>query len=137
MSPVPELPAAGDRLDETTTAPFDAADVAAYARASGDDNPLHLDPAVAAGVGFAAPPVQGMLILTAFEPALAAWRADLRIATLSGRFLQPLLVGEAVRISGRVIRREGDGVLMRLIAQGPARAPAVIAEAILVPREAP
>ena len=77
-----------------------------------------------------------MLVMAAFEPALLAWRADLRIAKLTGKFVQPLLEGQRARISGRVIRREGEGVLMRLVAQGPERAPAIIAEAVLVPRQA-
>lgn len=130
------LPAPGDRLEEAATAPFDAATIAGYAQVSGDDNPLHLDVAVAAQAGFAAPVAHGMLVMAAFEPALAAWRADLRIARLAATFVQPILAGEHARISGRVIRREGEGVLMRLIAQGPRRAPAIIAEAVLVPREA-
>ena len=127
------LPQAGDRFDETATAAFDAQTIAAYAAVSGDDNPLHLDPRVAAQAGFAAPLAHGMLVMAAFEPALLAWRADLRIARLAAKFVQPLLAEQIARISGRVIRRDGDGVLMRLLAQGPERAPAIIAEATLVP----
>lgn len=136
MTAVETLPQPGARLTETTTPPFDADAIRAYAAVSGDTNPLHLDPQVAAQAGFAAPLAHGMLVMAAFEPALAAWRGDLRIARLGGKFVQPVLAGETVRISGRVIRREGDGVLVRLVAQGPARAPSVIAEALLVPKVA-
>lgn len=136
MSVSRPLPEPGARLEETASDVFDAATIAAYATVSGDDNPLHLDGALAARAGFAAPLVHGMLVMAAFEPALRAWRDDLRIAKLSGKFVQPLLQGQHARISGRVIRREGEGVLMRLVAQGPERAPAIIAEAVLVPERA-
>ena len=136
MSTARPLPEPGASLEETASESFDGTAIAAYAAVSGDDNPLHLDPALAARAGFAAPLVHGMLVMAAFEPALRAWRDDLRIAKLSGKFVQPLLQGQRARISGRVVRREGDGVLMRLVAQGPERAPAIIAEAVLVPESA-
>jgi 3-hydroxybutyryl-CoA dehydratase len=126
------LPAIGDRLPKTQIGPFDAADLARYAAVSGDDNPLHLDDALAKSIGLAAPPVHGMKLLAYFESYLAAWRPDLVIATLSGKFVQPVLRGETVALSGRVLRasRE-DGVLLRLFAHGAARVPAVIGEATL------
>jgi 3-hydroxybutyryl-CoA dehydratase len=113
-------------------------DLAAYAEVSGDNNPLHLDAELASSVGLAAPPVHGMLLLASFEPALQVWRPDLRLARLSGRFTQPVLEGEAVTLSGRVMRAADDapGILMRLLANGASRAPALVAEAVLVPREA-
>ncbi len=130
------LPRVGDRFDEVVTAPFTQADITAYAEVSGDDNPLHLDASVAALAGFSAPLAHGMLVMAAFEPALVAWRDDLRIARLSGKFVQPILAGQSAKISGRVLREQDGGVLMRLLAQGPDRAPAIVAEAVLVPREA-
>lgn len=136
MTPSATLPAAGERFGEIATEPFDRHAIHAYAAVSGDDNPLHRDRALAARAGFAAPLVHGMLVMAAFEPALTAWRGDLRIAKFTAKFVQPLLEGQQARISGRVIRREGEGVLMRLVAQGPERAPAIIAEAVLVPRDA-
>jgi 3-hydroxybutyryl-CoA dehydratase len=132
------LPAAGERLPERTIGPFTMSDLAAYAEVSGDTNPLHLDAELARSVGLAAPPVHGMLLLASFEPALQAWRPDLRLARLSGRFTQPVLEGETVTLSGRVMRAADDtrGILMRLLANGASRAPALVAEAVLVPREA-
>jgi acyl dehydratase len=133
------LPSSGERLPERTIGPFTMSDLAAYAEVSGDSNPLHLDAELAKTVGLAAPPVHGMLLLASFEPALQEWRPDLRVARLSGRFTQPVLEGEAVTLSGRVMRAAGSGpgILMRLLANGAAsRAPAIVAEAVLVPREA-
>jgi acyl dehydratase len=132
------VPEVGARLPERAVGPFSSAELAAYAEISGDSNPLHLNSELARKVGLAAPPVHGMLLLAAFEPALQDWRPDLRIERLSGRFTQPLLEGEPVTLSGRVVRVSGGDtpqVLVRLLAHGASRAPAIVGEALLVPRE--
>lgn len=126
--------ARGDRMPETAVGPFDAAEIAAYAAASGDDNPLHLDPALAARAGFAAPPVHGMRLMAEVAPALARWRPDMAVKRLSGTFVEPLLVGEAATLSGRVMRADAE-ILVRVTIQGPRRGPSLLAEAILVLRE--
>lgn len=127
------LPAVGDRLPEWRLGPFDAGALARYAEVSGDDNPLHLDKSLARAIGFETPPVHGMKLLAAFEPMLTAWRRDLFLARLSGKFVQPVLRGESVVLSGRVLRASmEEGVFLRLLAQGEARAPAIVGEALLV-----
>ena len=126
--------ARGDKMPETPVGPFDVAAVAAYAVASGDDNPLHLDPALAARAGFAAPPVHGMRLMAEIAPALAAWRPDMALKRLTGTFVEPLLIGEAATLSGRVLRVD-DEILVRVTVQGPRRGPSLLAEAILVPKE--
>jgi acyl dehydratase len=65
------LPTVGERLPDWRIGPFDAAALAAYAEASGDANPLHLDDDLALAIGFPAPPVHGMKLLAAFEPLLS------------------------------------------------------------------
>jgi acyl dehydratase len=126
----------GDTIPETVIGPFDAPSLARYAEVSGDANPLHLDDAVAAAIGFPAPPVHGMKLLAAFEPMLRAWRADLVISSLAGKFVQPILRGETVKLSGRVLRATEDEIFVRLMAYGAARAPGIIGEATLRPRTA-
>ncbi|MBI5012141.1 MAG: MaoC family dehydratase [Methylocystis sp.] len=126
----------GDKLPETVIGPFDAPSLARYAEVSGDANPLHLDDAVAAAIGLAAPPVHGMKLLAAFEPMLRAWRGDLVIASIAGKFVQPILRGETVRLSGRVLRATENEIFVRLVAYGAARAPGIVGEATLRPRPA-
>lgn len=126
----------GDILPETVIGPFDAPSLARYAEVSGDANPLHLDDAVAAAIGLAAPPVHGMKLLAAFEPMLRAWRGDVVIASLAGKFVQPILRGETVRLSGRVLRATENEIFVRLVAYGEARAPGIVGEATLRPRPA-
>ena len=113
--------------------PFDAPSLTRYAEVSGDANPLHLDDAVAAAIGLAAPPVHGMKLLAAFEPMLRAWRADLVISSIAGKFVQPILRGETVRLSGRVLRATEKEIFVRLVAYGAARAPGIVGEATLRP----
>lgn len=128
------LPAPGDRLPEWRIGPFDADALARYAEVSGDDNPLHLDDVLARSIGFPAPPVHGMKLLAAFEPMLIAWRRDLFLSRLSGKFVQPILRGESVVLTGRVLRSsEQEGVFIRLFAHGDARVPAIIGEASMIP----
>ncbi|CCJ06200.1 MaoC family dehydratase [Methylocystis sp. SC2] len=126
----------GDKLPETVIGPFDAPSLARYAEVSGDANPLHLDDAVAAAIGLAAPPVHGMKLLAAFEPMLRAWRGDLVIASIAGKFVQPILRGETVKLSGRVLRATENEIFVRLVAYGAARAPGIVGEATLRPRPA-
>ena len=126
--------ARGDKMPETPVGPFATADVAAYAAASGDDNPLHLDPALAARAGFAAPPVHGMRLMAEIGPALARWRPDMTLKRLSGTFVEPLLIGEVATLSARVMRADGE-ILVRVAVQGPRRGPSLLAEAILVPKD--
>jgi acyl dehydratase len=127
------LPVVGERLPDWRIGPFDAAALAAYAEVSGDDNPIHLDEGLAQAIGFRAPPVHGMKLLAAFEPMLLAWRRDLFLARLSGKFVQPVTRGEAVTLTGRVLRAsEQEGVFLRLLATGETRAPAIVGEALMI-----
>ncbi len=135
MSEAGALPQVGDRLPPLEIGPFDAAALARYAAVSGDDNPLHLDDALARSIGFAAPPVHGMKLLAAFEPLLKSWRNDLTVVSLGGTFVQPVLRGEKATLTGRVLRvSPEEGVFVRLYAHGPGRAPAIIADATLRPQ---
>ena len=121
----------GDKLPDLSIGPFDAAALTRYAEISGDDNPLHHDDALAAKIGLASPPVHGMKLLASFEAMLKAWRSDLALARLGGKFVQPILRGETVTLSGRVLRASEEEIFVRLFAHGAAKLPGVIGEATL------
>ncbi len=126
-----EPPRAGEKIPPRTVR-FELADLRRYAEASGDDNPVHFDAAVARRAGLEAPPVHGMLLMSAFEPALDAWRADLALRRLAAKFLRPVFAGETIEISGRVVETgEEPYALLRLLAHNSRREIAVIAEATL------
>ena len=106
----------GEAIASRTFGPFDAAAVAGYALASADDNPLHLDPALAAKAGLERPPIHGMLIVGCFEAYLAGWRPDVVVEKLACKFIRPVLVGEGVAISGKVVQAApGAPAVVRLV----------------------
>jgi 3-hydroxybutyryl-CoA dehydratase len=78
-----------------------------YARASGDLNPLHLDPEFAAGTQFGGIIAHGMLTLAFIaEMMLAAFgRPWLESGSLKVRFKGAARVGDRVEAWGRVERR--------------------------------
>jgi acyl dehydratase len=130
-------PRVGEKLPARTIGPFSAQDLARYAEASGDSNPLHLDAAFARGFGFRARPVHGMKLLAAFEPLLAEWRPDLAVLHLHGQFLTPILEGEKAQLTARIAKVEtgeaGFVAVARLLAQTEKGAPALMGEARLGP----
>lgn len=105
----------GEAIAAATFGPFTAADLAAYASASGDDNPLHLDPALAEKAGLAAPPIHGMLIMAQLEPYLRAWRPDVPVRKMSTKFVEPVLAGETFEVTGKVVQAQpGAPAVVRL-----------------------
>jgi acyl dehydratase len=74
-------------------------DIDAYAGASGDRNPLHLDPEFARSVA----------------DAVLRWAGPGgRLAALSCRFSKPLLAGDTITCSGRVTAVDGGTVTLEL-----------------------
>jgi len=136
MKPAPpDWPKAGDEISAQDFGPFAQEALARYAAVSGDDNPLHLDPNTARAAGLAEPPVHGMLMLSCFEPMIKRWRRDLFIARLSGKFLRPVLAGEGIRVSGRVMRRRDvprPELTLRLIARAQNNDLAILGEAAVL-----
>ncbi len=117
---------------------FELTDLQHYAAASGDDDPMHLDVALARRAGLEAPLVHGMLLIGAFEPALKAWRTDFVLQRLSTKFLRPVFAGESIEISGRVVEigaGQAPYALLRLLVHNERREIVVIGEAAVV--EAP
>lgn len=122
----------GEKLPTLVVGPFTHAEMTSYAAASGDFNPLHLDPTVARHYGFSACPVHGMRLLAAFEQMFRDWRGDLIIVSLKGQFLTPVLQGECAILSGRVAKVEklsaGLVGVVRLMAHTHRGVPALVGE---------
>jgi acyl dehydratase len=135
MEPAPpDWPNAGDKIG-AHFGPFAREALGRYAAVSGDDNPLHLDPNAARAAGLAGMPIHGMLMLSCFEQLLMRWRRDLFIARLSGKFLRPVLAGEGIRVSGRVMRRRDVSrpeLTLRLIARAQNNDLAIVGEATVL-----
>lgn len=98
----------GARFAPRDFGPFATAEVAAYAAASGDDNPLHTDPELAARAGLARPPIHGMLLMGCLEPYLRDVLPDARVTRLGAKFIRPVLVDEAFEVSGKVVQATAE-----------------------------
>jgi acyl dehydratase len=80
-----------------------------YAAASGDFNPIHVDPEVGRSAGLPGAILQGMCTMAWFAEACVAYFEDpARIARLDVRFARPVNVGDTVRFAGRCVSIE-DG----------------------------
>jgi acyl dehydratase len=76
----------------------------AYAEASGDHNPIHLDPDFARSVGLPGTIAHGLLDMGILTEAVARWAGGYeQVASVACRFSKPLLPGETVTCTGRVV----------------------------------
>lgn len=122
----------GEAIAARTFGPFGTEAVAAYATASGDDNPLHVDPAIAAKAGLARPPIHGMLIVGCFQSFLEGWRPDVRVRKLTAKFVRPVLVGDSISVSGKVVQATaGEPAIIRIVVKDGAGTPVCLGEAFV------
>jgi acyl dehydratase len=78
-------------------------DVAAYAEASGDRNPLHLDDGFARSLGFPGVIAHGMFTMGHMAAAVVGWAGDpAAVVSVSAQFRAPVFVGETIVAGGRV-----------------------------------
>jgi acyl dehydratase len=83
-------------MRRTLTAPAITAEtVAAFAEATGDDNPLHTDPGAARAAGLAAVPAHGMLSMAYLARLLTDGAQPEELVSFSVRFTAPTPVGSA------------------------------------------
>jgi acyl dehydratase len=86
--------------------------ITAYADASGDHNPIHLDPGFATSVGLPGTIAHGMLELGILAEAISAWAGGSEnLRSLSCRFSKPLRAGDTIVCTGTVVAvDEAEGV---------------------------
>lgn len=73
-----------------------------YAAASGDFNPIHVDPAVGRLAGHPGVILQGMCTFAWLADACAGYLGDPgRIRRVAARFTRPVLVGDVITFQGR------------------------------------
>jgi acyl dehydratase len=94
--------AVGDELPELRRV-VTREDVAAYAEASGDRNPLHLDDAFARSVGFPGIIAHGMFTMGHMTSAVVAWAGEAAaVLSVSAQFRAPVFMGDTIVAGGRV-----------------------------------
>ncbi|WP_022974970.1 MaoC/PaaZ C-terminal domain-containing protein [Nevskia ramosa] len=104
-------------LAEYETGPITREMLAAYAEASGDTNPLHLDPAFAQKAGFADVIVHGMLSMALLGRLLCSRFANRELLKFDARFAAILPVNTSLRCRARladVVEGQPDDGHLRL-----------------------
>jgi acyl dehydratase len=85
-------------------------DVAAYAMAGGDRNPLHLDDETARAAGFPGIVAHGMFTMGHLASCVAAWAGGPeRVRRLTAQFRAPVFPGEEIVAGGRVKAVDVEG----------------------------
>ncbi|HEY7660610.1 MAG TPA: MaoC/PaaZ C-terminal domain-containing protein [Actinomycetota bacterium] len=78
-------------------------DVKDYADASGDQNPLHQDEAVARAAGFPGVVAHGMYTMGTLASAIVRWTGDASsLVRMRVQFRAPVIVGETIECGGSV-----------------------------------
>jgi 3-hydroxybutyryl-CoA dehydratase len=87
-----------------------------YAEASGDHNPLHVDPAYAATTQFGGPIAHGMLVLAFLSEMLTAAFGEAWVSggRMKVRFRGPARPGDTVTAAGQVTKRDGTRVVCQV-----------------------
>jgi acyl dehydratase len=88
--------------------------LAAYAEASGDSNPLHLDPDFARQAGFSDLVVHGMLGMAQLGRMLTDHFAPERLRSFEARFEGVILVGQRVTYTARLREISSEGASLTL-----------------------
>ena len=102
-------PAVGDT--HSTAVTFTQRDFDEFARLSGDDNPIHVDPDFSARTTFGRTVAHGMALFGVLDAATARW-LDTPMATVSQElmFTAPTFAGETVTVDLAVIARSADAI---------------------------
>ena len=94
--------AAGDKLAPLSRTVAQE-QIDAYAEASGDHNPIHVDPEFALSVGLPGAIAHGLLEMGILAEALTRWAGGAeRLQSLSVRFSKPLVAGDTITCTGTV-----------------------------------
>jgi acyl dehydratase len=86
-----------------------------YAGASGDFNPIHVDPRVGRAAGYQGVILQGMCTYSWLADACVDYLGDpARLVRLRARFTKPVQIGDTIRFEGRCTAIEGATIRLEI-----------------------
>jgi acyl dehydratase len=98
----------GDELPALAKAPVDRVQLARYAGASGDFNPVHVDELYAKGAGMPSVYAPGMLVMGFLGQLVSDWARGAQLRRYNVRFIKMVWPGDTVVCKGRVTDRYGE-----------------------------
>jgi acyl dehydratase len=102
--------AVGDAIPSLASAPVSRVQLALFAAASADHNPIHLDDDAARAGGLPGTIVHGMLTMAILSRLLARWVPQRDVRALSARFVAMAFPGDVITCSGTIAaKRQADG----------------------------
>lgn len=121
----------GSVITTLAPAPASAQDLALYAKASGDTNPLHLDIEFARKAGFDNLVVHGMLGMAHMGRLLTNTFPAAAIKSFGARFSAVILAGEQVRYAAVLAAHDADFYTLSLEATTAAGVVAIKGDAVI------
>ncbi|HVP59598.1 MAG TPA: MaoC family dehydratase [Myxococcaceae bacterium] len=98
----------GEELPALSKTPVDRVQLARYAGASGDFNPVHVDETYARSLGMPSVYAPGMLIMGFLGQLVSDWARGAQLRRYSVKFSKIVWPGDTVVCKGRVTERWGD-----------------------------
>jgi acyl dehydratase len=98
----------GDDLPALAKAPLDRVQLARYAGASGDYNPVHVDETYARSIGMPSVYAPGMLVMGFLGQLVSDWARGAQLRRYTVKFIKMVWPGDTVVCKGRVTDRYGD-----------------------------
>lgn len=122
----------GHQLVVTRT--FTQGDFDTFARLSGDDNPIHVDPEFAARTRFGRTLAHGMMLFSTVS-GLIRRAYDAELEDIELMFPGPTYVGDAMTLQLTVVSRDGARAEIAAHIHGPDGTPACVATARIISRD--
>ncbi|MFN7130669.1 MAG: MaoC/PaaZ C-terminal domain-containing protein [Myxococcales bacterium] len=98
----------GDELPTLTKEPIDRVQIARFAGASGDFNPMHVDELAARAAGMPSVLAQALLANSFMAQFLGDWLKGGRLTRLAVRFVKIVWPADVLSCKGRVLARRRD-----------------------------
>ncbi len=111
-----DILAVGDAVPAISRGPVTRTQLALFAGASGDHNPIHLDDEEAKAGGLPGVIIHGMLMMAILGQMLTEWVPQSAVRKFSNRFAAMAVPGDTISCSGTIIakRKQGDEKLVDL-----------------------